>query len=334
MKRDGLHAPPSGNPAQYALRVIGAFGQGRFSELPSIGSIRGFAVLNAIVARNRIDAARAYAGKVRLTGQETGSFSTFLTFLRQSSHSDRARGGGSEFADRATEDVQIVRANECAPVLFVFCGQSGRFGVPLNLIHRWFARLGMHLVYLRDARRLFYVCGIRSFGRGRADSLSALRRIATDLRATSIACTGNSAGSYGALRFGLDLGARAVLAFAGPTALHRVGDGLLAAARRHGHGLGKDDIERSSLRDLYAQTANPPRVRIVYGAESPVDRLHALAMAGLPDVDLLAIPGVSQHLVLGELLARGAFENTLAWLQEAPMAYGGKTSERSATDLK
>lgn len=312
-------AQPAPNAlSRYARDIIEAFDGGRLSEIEPIGLIRGFAVLNAIVGCNRIDVARAYCKNVRHDGGESASFSVFLTFLRQPLPADAEDTPWSAFADREAEDVQIVRAGKGAAVLFVFCGQSGRFGVPLNLIHRWFAHLGMHLVYLRDVRRLYYLCGVQSLGEGYADTLSALRRIAMDLQATSIACTGNSAGSYGALRYGLDLGARSVLAFSGPTALHRIGGGLLAAASRHGHALGKDAIERSSLRELYAQAAEPPLVRIVYGAESAVDRMHALAMAGLPDVALVAIPGLSQHLVLGELLARGAFEDTLAWLKEEP----------------
>ena len=126
------------------------------------------------------------------------------------------------FADDRSKDLQVAPAPRGAqsvkvPIVFVFCGHGQRFSLPLNIIHRWLASLGAHIVYLKDFRKLFYLSGIASLGSDYATSIKGLRKLSADLGASSIHCLGNSAGVFGAMQMGLDLEAQSVLCLAGTT---------------------------------------------------------------------------------------------------------------------
>ena len=123
------------------------------------------------------------------------------------------------FRDDATKEVQIVPRAGATTVLLGFCGRANRMGMPLNLMHRWFGRLGVHVMYLRDYRGRNYDEGISSLAGDLGGTLLALRETIASLGATRAVCYGNSLGSYGALRYALELPAEAVLCFGAPTNL-------------------------------------------------------------------------------------------------------------------
>ena len=130
----------------------------------------------------------------------------------------------NNFIDDPDKDLQVLPAGagteaDGAPIVFVFCGHGQRLGIPLNMIHRWLGRIGAHVVYLKDFRKLFYVKGVASLGADYTTSVTALRRLVDKFTARSVHCMGDSAGAYGALQMGLDLGAQSVLCLAGPTDL-------------------------------------------------------------------------------------------------------------------
>jgi len=302
---------PAANLEDHAERVIRAYDAGQLQALPPVRLLYRLACLERIVHCNRIDVAKAYAEGAG-AAYSPGAAPTLLTLL-QALPADFAGAPGDGFVDAADSDVQIVSGAPGAPMLVVVCGNAHRFGADLNLMHCWLRRLHVNLVYLRDFRRLFYLCGVRSVG-DYGETVSALRRIAADLGASRIACIGNSGGAYGALRLGLDLGAEAVAALSGPTSLHRLAPKLRAIAESQGVALPEEEIERSSLPDLYAAArGRTPLVRLVYGAESHLDRAHAMAMGRLPGVALMEIPGWKNHAVLGPLVALGLFDRLLRW---------------------
>src|SRR4029078_12292296 len=90
------------------------------------------------------------------------------------------------------------------PIVLVFCGHGQRFSLPLNIIHRWLASLGAHIVYLRDFRKLFYLSGIASLGSDYATSIKGLRKLSADLGASSIHCLRNLACRFGGVPMCLD----------------------------------------------------------------------------------------------------------------------------------
>ena len=176
-------------------------------------------VLDKIVARGRVDVAARFAEE-NVTGPIPPVLHAWRSILRHLPEASPAT-----FSDDLGKDVQVVRAgtggSARSPVLLVFCGMAHRFWVPLNLIHIWLSRLGVHIVYLRDFRRIFYLRGIRSLGADYATSVAALAKLIEDLGESSVHCIGSSSGSFGALQMGLDLGAQSVLCLAGPTQTRR-----------------------------------------------------------------------------------------------------------------
>src|SRR5690349_2648388 len=64
------------------------------------------------------------------------------------------------FRDDVTQEVQIIPRAGASAVLLGFCGGAQKLGLPLNLIHRWFGQLGVHVAYLRDYQNNNYDKGI------------------------------------------------------------------------------------------------------------------------------------------------------------------------------
>jgi len=71
------------------------------------------------------------------------------------------------FRDVFAKDVQIVQRENAETVMLVFCGRAQRAGLPLNMLHRWFGKLPVNLVYLRDFRKVYYLAGVASLGEDR-----------------------------------------------------------------------------------------------------------------------------------------------------------------------
>ena len=234
------------------------------------------------------------------------------------------------FADDRAKDLQLVRASGTraggTPILFVFCGHGQRFSLPLNIIHRWLRRLDIHIVYLRDFRKLFFLNGITSLGSDYATSIKALHKLSADLGASSIHCIGNSAGVLGALQMGLDLEAQSVLCLAGTTGFTSRKRG--SAFRRIATDLPRwsgFDPAMLDLRYRYEFSASYPRVRHVYGEAHAVDREEAERLAGLEGVELAALPGWTEHLVIDALIETDEFMPALEWM------LGAKAISRSTT---
>ena len=232
------------------------------------------------------------------------------------------------FADDRSKDLQVAPASKPggkAPCVFVFCGHGQRFSLPLNIIHRWLASLGAHIVYLRDFRKLFYLSGISSLGSDYATSIKELRKLSDDLGASSIHCLGNSAGVFGAMQMGLDLEAQSVLCLAGTTGFTSRKRG--SAFRRVATDLPRwsgFDPAMLDLRYRYESSAAYPRVRHVYGAAHEVDREEAERLAGLEGVELEPLPDWTEHLVIDALIELEEFVPALRWM------FGVEAVSRSA----
>ena len=220
----------------------------------------------------------------------------------------------SNFIDDPDKDLQVVPANggaeaDSAPLVFVFCGAGQQFAIPLNMIHRWLGRLRAHIVYLKDRKDCLYVMGVSSLGRDYATSIAALRRLIDQLGAPSVHCMGNSAGVYGALQMGLDLGAQSVLCLAGPTEL---------VPRSAGTLRGVTDIDSAMLtvRGRYESAHVYPRIRHIYGGANDRDREQAELLAGMEGVELVPLADWPHHLVIDALIETGEFDTNLNWLLE------------------
>ena len=242
--------------------------------------------------------------------------------------------GPSTFKDDPGKDVQIVSAGTGrrarVPVLLAFCGMAHRFWVPLNLIHVWLSRLGVHIVYVRDFRRIFYLRGVRSLGTDYATSVAALSRIVGELGASSLHCIGSSSGSFGALHMGLDLGARSVLCLAGPTRLDNALPAIRRTLEREIPADAELDAAMLDLRGRYDAAAVHPRIRHIHGGANDVDRLEGENLVGLEGVEMVSLDGFENHAVLEHLIATGTLNSQLGWLLSA----GNSSGPRLAAPLR
>lgn len=206
----------------------------------------------------------------------------------------------ASFVDRPDEAVQVVRRAGARSLLLAFCGRHGSLGMPVNVAHRWFGGLGVHVAYLRDPSGGLYQDGLPALGGDRPATASALRRLADDLGADRIVCYGNSTGGYAALLYGLDLGAAAVLAFNAV---------VIAPVERAGRlgGAARTGTPRHDLGALYAGAARRPLAHLVYGASNADDVASAGAMAGTPGVTFEAVPDCDGHDAHAALIERGRF---------------------------
>jgi len=179
------------------------------------------------------------------------------------------------------------------------------------------------LVYLKDFENLAGARGFPTLGPGRPASLAALRRIAEEVGGRRLYALGVSLGGYAALHYGLQLGAEGVLNLAGATdftpsfveSLEPVSPEYLGVCR-----VAPDYTV--NLRETYAGDPRRPHVIIAYSAGNPRDRQQAERMAGLPNVELVAVD-YAQHNVLDPLIRNGEFlpllqrllstEGTAAW---------------------
>lgn len=223
-------------------------------------------------------------------------------------------GAPLPFKDNTEHDVQIAVRDRAETALLLFCGADDNLGLPLAVVHSWTGRLDASLIYLRDFHRHHFLDRIASLGATREATIAELRRIIAALGAKRIACYGTSAGVFGALHYGLELDADAVLCLGGTVNL-RPEFNAYSIYEKGANKLRADfpDAELD-LRCLYAAALRPPRVRMIYGAEFWDDRIQAEYMGTLPCVTLQPVENFGEHNVIVELIRRQQFETALSWL--------------------
>lgn len=186
----------------------------------------------------------------------------------------------------------------------VFTGRARRVGVSVVLMQRLLEPLGCNIVVLYDWRDALYLGGVAGLGRGVGDTARALARLSRSLGASRIVCVGQSTGGYGALRYGLELGAESVLAFSPLIRRPLNPRRREALSLRAGRPLDEAEV---NLRQLWAQSRITPRTTIVHGADNANDRRAAEELSARPGVTVRPLEGVGEHGVIQVLLARGAF---------------------------
>jgi hypothetical protein len=211
------------------------------------------------------------------------------------------------FRDDPSSDVQIVESPGADLAILAFCGARHTLALSLNLMDRWLAPLGAHVVYLRDWQKVGYIAGITSLGSDMPAAISGLRSITRDLGADRLVCVGNSAGASGALRYAPRLRAERVVALSPITGGKRFAAKIAPEAHEDGLPMW-GDLVRLYRRDLGV------RVRILYGAQNDGDQQQSVRMAGLPNVTVEAIPGWDSHHLMEGLVRAQRLHRVLGWL--------------------
>ncbi len=218
-----------------------------------------------------------------------------------------ASNGRDPFVDDRSSDAQIVITPGADTVVIAFCGARHQLGLSINLLDRWFAHMGSHLIYLRDRQKIGYTGGIAALGSDMATTINSLKKRVREMGARRVVCLGTSAGASGALRYARPLGAERVLALApitgGPEYAKKV------APQFPPGGV----MPWGDLVPLYRDN-DAVRVRILYGEKNAGDRQQCIRMAGLPGVRVEALADWESHYLVGGLLRAGRLKQVLGWL--------------------
>lgn len=211
------------------------------------------------------------------------------------------------FRDDPTAEIQIVQRPHCESVLLCFCAREGTLGLPINFVHQWLGRCPASLVYVKDFRELCGGGGYPTLGPDRTSAIAAFQRIADAVGAERVYTLGVSLGGYAALYYGLKLRAVAVLSIAGATDLSPDFVATLSPVPPEYLEMRKLVPEYlMSLREQYASASYTPRALLAYSSLHLRDCLQAEQMAGLPNVELIAV-NRPQHNVIDPLIADQQF---------------------------
>jgi len=189
----------------------------------------------------------------------------------------------------------VAPCEGASSILVTFGGNGGELMLPSAV-----TRLAdTHVIALRDPTRCFALRGVPGLGESYAECLGSLQRLIAALGGLDVFCYGNSAGGYPALRYGLDLRARAVMGYGAPTTLDLADDPgappsrypQLAALYRRLPDFPLD------LSRLYISTVPRPRVVLYYSPSDSRDAWLAGRMAQIDGVELNVVAEEAGHRV-------------------------------------
>jgi hypothetical protein len=225
--------------------------------------------------------------------------------------------GSSPDATNEATGVLLWTRPRVRRVALVFSNVDGGFGVlkgwqSIALLHRAFRKLRANVVYLRDASRLLHFGGIAGLAGDYPACLAALKDLLKDRGWSRCYTLGDSAGGYAALRYALDLEARAVLSFSGQTSI----DAADAKNRHQELRLVQSELPAYAvdLLPLYRARARRPRVFLCYGALHKGDAAYAQHFAELPGTRLIPFEDFALHSTLLEAIRRRRLRAMLAGL--------------------
>jgi hypothetical protein len=190
-------------------------------------------------------------------------------------------------------------------MVIVFSGRGYRVLLGLSVLCRALKMTGASIVYFRDLERTRYFGGVVGISADYISTSAALRSIARRRFAKRILTIGHCTGSAAALRYGLDLGAEAVLAIS-PRIRVPAKEALTPEACAKFAELGETIPEFfTDISALYADSANPPRATLLFGENCETDASDAMLMAKAHNVVLAGIPNYAEHDCIKHLLQRG-----------------------------
>jgi pimeloyl-ACP methyl ester carboxylesterase len=195
--------------------------------------------------------------------------------------------------------------------MVVFCGADHGIGMPLAMLHRWLSQWPLSLIYLRDSRTLGYLGGIEELGQDLVSTLSVLRSRIDELGARRIICYGASIGGYGALRYGLELGAETVICMSAMVNMRpefNVGLKYRDLAERLQASFPDAELD---LRQIYLSAGRLPKTWMICGEQNQDDRIHADHMAGIAGAMRVQVRGYRSHNPAAHLIRVGSFQKLL-----------------------
>ena len=306
--------------------IVGRDGLAPFLTDASIERERRLAICERAILEGRIDEVVAILKSVRHYPEHLGVASSGLSMCRHLLKSGLLQDvGWSPDPSRSGPPVrQPIRFSpRCArrKVLLAFLGVGHRFWMQIAALHPFLTPHSAHVLYLCDTTWSSYMLGVDSVGSGYQAALAGLRDICRTLAEgeAEIFCYGTSMGGFAALRYGLDLDARKVLAIDAVTTLTgEVGELRVQDERVLSERLGDLALD---LKPLYLQREAVPEVSLYYAECNGRDAAHAERFADVSRARVIAVEGGKAHATLARLAASGRLPAILAeCLGESPSA--------------
>ncbi|MFN3293243.1 MAG: hypothetical protein ACK4S2_01815 [Gemmobacter sp.] len=206
-------------------------------------------------------------------------------------------------------DVLVGAAGGSGGALLGFAGLANRLMAPLEWVDAFCAAQNHSAIYLRDPEMTLFQGGVPSLVPDLGGGLEALRDRSHRLETRRVICRCTSGGGFGAIRYGLGLGAAHVLCASPPTGLlaaERVGDprAKLLVQRMEAQ-FGRDALD---LAQDFGASAGATQRTIWFGADARENAAHARHVEGLPGVSLVPVPGYAGHMSFEKVLETGAFD--------------------------
>jgi tetratricopeptide (TPR) repeat protein len=216
--------------------------------------------------------------------------------------------------DEKASDVIVAPAPNADAAVLVFTALTDVVSMPLPLIDRYLAALGLTAIYLKDFQRLLYLRGISSLGADYSSTVKALRDLCNRLAVRRLCTLGTSSGGFAAIRYGVELGADRVLSFAGLThsaddSLTKLEPGVAMIMRRLLLQVSSEDLD---LREFLRPRQYSSKIEFFYPGEGMREREQALHVSGIGGVTLHPVAGCDDHELLRWLALRGHLSAILA----------------------
>ncbi|MBM3115123.1 hypothetical protein [Jeongeupia naejangsanensis] len=218
-----------------------------------------------------------------------------------------------ELVEAAPGEFLIDEIHPGAPLVITFAfvdwnGNPGFYGWGRTRKLADIAGRPINRILLRDRRSQWYQQGVKGLGDSVDETLASLQTLIERIRPSYVATMGESMGAYGAIHYGVRLGAARIAAF-GPLSHLKVDEALLynerrwlpvmqALAERPPAGLCDD------LTALLAEHDYRGELHVGFGTSAGgdnaeavcLDAVHALRLAAHPSVRLYPYPE-AQHTV-------------------------------------
>jgi tetratricopeptide (TPR) repeat protein len=191
-------------------------------------------------------------------------------------------------------------------LLIVFGGANSRVSITFSLLHRILRKTGASVVYCRDLHQEWYAWGIVGLGDDFESTAEGFRKIAAKYKAKRVLTLGHCLGVQAAIRYGLTLGAEAVLGVR-PRFQSRT---LKPDERTHLATLQErvpPSHKKINLQFLHADRR--PDVYLFFGDHYADDPSGLHLMQGLPGVRITPVPDSGDPMK--DLLVRGLLEPML-----------------------
>lgn len=208
-------------------------------------------------------------------------------------------------------DLWVVPAGSHRTVL-VFPGRFSHMWVSVYLLQRLLEPHGVNVIHVFDPLDAFYLGGIGGMGHDLRAAQDILRRLAANIGTRQLYCFGQSSGGYAALRYGLELGATAILAFSPMVFQPRRPRWLAHIHAKTGRRFDPDDIDLRPLYRRYEEEGrSAPRTTIFCGDSNQADMRSAAELTGFAGVKHFTLPGISAHDIIPNLLHSQLFRPVL-----------------------